>query len=235
MPPTSLDFCVSTIPAPNISFIPVLEREGMVPRERALLRRPGREEGDALRSRGLWWWLMSLDRLGGGAGMKDSTKSGGGKRGWPLGGGAVELPARNLQHKSNATGSNMNSWSKQHVHNTSTSARDISCLPVLHITSTVRPRPSLECEMTAVAAQLPDKCHCSCCDNKCGPAGRAHICNAHVYLFRSWRSTHTSRRVWLYLSFIMFRLQQTLSQNAQMGLQNVQLQYPTWMKPLRLQ
>lgn len=35
----------------KISQIPVLESEGMVPRERALLRRPGKEEGDALRSR----------------------------------------------------------------------------------------------------------------------------------------------------------------------------------------
>lgn len=44
---------LSSQPVSNISQIPVLESEGMVPRERALLRRPGKEEGDALRSRGL--------------------------------------------------------------------------------------------------------------------------------------------------------------------------------------
>ena len=36
----------------NMAALPVLVREGMVPRDRALLRRPGREEGDALCSRG---------------------------------------------------------------------------------------------------------------------------------------------------------------------------------------
>lgn len=160
--------CVSNIPGLSVSVVPVLEREGIVPRERALLRRPGREEGDALRSRGLWWWLMSLDRLGGGAGTKDSTKSGGGKRGWLLRGGAVELPARNLQHKSNATGSNMNSWPKPTRAKHLQSPQDIGGLPVLH-TSTAQLRPSLECEMTAATAQLSDTCHCSCCHNKCGP------------------------------------------------------------------
>lgn len=73
----------------------------MVPRERALLRRPGREEGDALRSRGLCWRLMSLDRLGGGARMKESARSGESKEDWLLKGGAAEVPARYLQHKSN--------------------------------------------------------------------------------------------------------------------------------------
>lgn len=73
----------------------------MVPRERALLRRPGREEGDALRSRGLCWRLMSLDRLGGGVGTKESARSGENKGGWLLKGGTAELPARYLQHKSN--------------------------------------------------------------------------------------------------------------------------------------
>lgn len=51
---------------------------------------------------------MSLDRLGGGVGTNESTRSGDRERVWPLRGGAAELPARNLQHKSNATDSNMN-------------------------------------------------------------------------------------------------------------------------------
>lgn len=48
----------------------------MVPRQRALLRRPGKEEGEALRSRGLCWRLMSLERLGGGVGTKKSGEPG---------------------------------------------------------------------------------------------------------------------------------------------------------------
>ena len=86
-----------------ILVLPVLVREGMVPRERALLRRPGREEGDALRSRGLCWRLMSLERLGGGAGTKESARSGESIGGCQLKGGTAELPARYLQHKRNAT------------------------------------------------------------------------------------------------------------------------------------
>lgn len=53
-------------------------------------------------------------------------------------------------------------------------------------------------------------------------------------LFRSWRSTHTSRQVLSFYLFIMFHLQQTLPQNAQIGLWRVQFQSPTRMKPLRL-
>lgn len=86
-------------PKELISMLPVLVREGMVPRQRARLRRPGREEGDALRSRGLCWRLMSLERLGGGVGMKESARSGESKGGWLLKGGT----ARYLQHKSNVT------------------------------------------------------------------------------------------------------------------------------------
>lgn len=85
----------------TILELPVLLREGIVPRLRALLRRPGKEEGDALRSRGLCWRLMSCERLGGGAGMKESARSGDRKGDWLLNGGAAELPARYLQHKSN--------------------------------------------------------------------------------------------------------------------------------------
>lgn len=72
-----------------------------MPRDSALLRRPGSDEGDALRSRGLCGRLMSLDRLGGGLGMKESTWSRGNRGGWLLKGGAAEPPARYLQHKSN--------------------------------------------------------------------------------------------------------------------------------------
>lgn len=87
----------------TILVLPVLLREGIVPRLRALLRRPGKEEGDALRSRGLCWRLMSCERLGGGVGMKESARSGDRKGDWLLNGGAAELPARYLQHKSNGT------------------------------------------------------------------------------------------------------------------------------------
>ena len=105
--------CLETIPSPGytpqttktstnalirqqISALPVLVRDGIVPRQRARLRRPGREEGEALRSRGPCWRLMSLERLGGGVGMKESARSGLWK------GGTAVLPARYLQHKSNA-------------------------------------------------------------------------------------------------------------------------------------
>lgn len=77
--------------------------EGMVPRDSALLRRLGRDEGDALRSRGLCGRLMSLDRLGGGLGTKESVRSTGNSEGWRLPrGGAAEPPERYLQDKSNA-------------------------------------------------------------------------------------------------------------------------------------
>lgn len=48
----------------------------MVPRYRARLRRPGREEGEALRSRGLFCRLMSWERFGGGVGMKVEEEPG---------------------------------------------------------------------------------------------------------------------------------------------------------------
>lgn len=77
--------------------------EGMVPRDSALLRRLGSDEGDALRSRGLCGRLMSLDRLGGGLGMKESARSTGNREGWRLPrGGATEPPERHLQDKSKA-------------------------------------------------------------------------------------------------------------------------------------
>lgn len=77
--------------------------EGMVPSDSALLRRLGRDEGDALRSRGLCGRLMSLDRLGGGLGMKESARSTGNREGWRLPrGGAAEPPERHLQDKSKA-------------------------------------------------------------------------------------------------------------------------------------
>lgn len=91
-----------------ILMLPVLVRGGMVPRLRALLRRPGREEGDALRSRGLCWRLRSLEKLGGRVGTKESTSSGESKGGWLPKGGAAELPARYLQHKSNGLLPNYN-------------------------------------------------------------------------------------------------------------------------------
>lgn len=50
----------------TILELPVLLREGIVPRLRALLRRPGKEEGDALRSWEVCWRLISCERLGGG-------------------------------------------------------------------------------------------------------------------------------------------------------------------------
>lgn len=85
----------------TILELPVLLREGIVPRLRALLRRPGKEEGDALRSWEVCWRLISCERLGGGAGMKESARSGDRKGDWLLNRGAAELPARYLQHKSN--------------------------------------------------------------------------------------------------------------------------------------
>lgn len=50
--------------------LPARAREGIVPRERALLSRPGSEEGEALRVLWLCWRMSSCDRLGGGVGMK---------------------------------------------------------------------------------------------------------------------------------------------------------------------
>lgn len=71
----------------------------MVPRERALLSRPGSEEGEALCSLGLFMRLISLERLGGGVGM-NSAMSGDHKGGWLLKGWTAELPEIHLQHKS---------------------------------------------------------------------------------------------------------------------------------------
>lgn len=81
-------------------MLPVVEKEDTVPRQRALLRRSSREEGETLRSRGLFWRLMSLAMLGGGVGMKDSAMSGENGGDWLLKGGTAGPPGRYLQHKS---------------------------------------------------------------------------------------------------------------------------------------
>lgn len=176
----------------------------MVPRESALLRRPGREEGDALRSRGLWWWLMSLDRLGGGAGMKESTRSGDGDRGWPMRGGAAELPARNLQHKSNATGSNMNSWPgparAQHFY---ISAGHLplgyeSVVGVLRTKAAVQLRPSLNhCEMMQQQRSFESNVAAAVARTNagqvwsCNATGHAHISTHTHFIFSEAEEQHT--------------------------------------------
>lgn len=98
----SYAFPTQLFPLEDVSVdAPALLMEGMVPRDSALLRRLGRDEGDALRSRGLCGRLMSLDRLGGGLGMKESAT--GNSEGWRLPrGGATEPPERHLQDKSKA-------------------------------------------------------------------------------------------------------------------------------------
>lgn len=82
-------------------MVPVLLKVGMVPRERALLRRPGKEDGESLHLWEPFWCLMSLERLGGGVGTKESARSGDSKGGWQLKEGMAELPAGYLQHKCN--------------------------------------------------------------------------------------------------------------------------------------
>lgn len=56
---------------------PARAREGIVPRERALLSRPGSEEGEALRVLWICWRTSSCDRLGGGVGMKEDDPDAG--------------------------------------------------------------------------------------------------------------------------------------------------------------
>lgn len=79
-----------------IGMLPVRLKDGTVPRLRALLRRPGREEGESLHLWGLCLQLMSLERFGGGVGMKESARSGESKGGWLLNEGTAELLARYL-------------------------------------------------------------------------------------------------------------------------------------------
>lgn len=96
-----IPFCLLTWTETNNCTVPVLLKVGMVPRERALQRRPGREEGESLHLWEPFWCLMSLERLGGGVGTKESARSGDSKGGWQLKEGTAELPARYLQHKGN--------------------------------------------------------------------------------------------------------------------------------------
>lgn len=85
----------------------------------------------------------------------------------------------------------------QHVQNTSTSPQDTVLRTIAvfmsHITSTVQLRPSLECEMTAVTAQLSDKCRCSCCDNKCSPVTQQDTLTfpARTFIFSEAEDQHT--------------------------------------------
>lgn len=84
----------------------------MVPRYRARLRRPGREEGEALRSRGLFCRLMSWERFGGGVGMKVEEEPGemGESRGaWVPYLASTALPERYLQQKKSTIDPPLNS------------------------------------------------------------------------------------------------------------------------------
>lgn len=78
------------------AHLPALAKEGMVPSERALLRRPGREDEEVLRGDLKSCWFVSW-RILGGVGTKRDVAEEGKAAPVPLGKRAMESPERYLQ------------------------------------------------------------------------------------------------------------------------------------------
>lgn len=76
--------------------LPALAKEGMVPRESALLRRPGREEEEVLRGDLKSCWFVSW-RILGGVGTKRDVAEEGKPVPVPLENRVIESPERYLQ------------------------------------------------------------------------------------------------------------------------------------------
>lgn len=77
-------------------YLPALAKEGMVPSESALLRRPGREEEEVLRGDLKSCWFVSW-RILGGVGTKRDVAEEGKPVPVPLGKRVIESPERYLQ------------------------------------------------------------------------------------------------------------------------------------------
>lgn len=235
-PPNSLDVCLHH-PSPEHFFHTCPGEGGDRAEGKGSAEAPGQRRGGRLTLPGT---LMVIDELGQvGRWGRDEGFHQVRRREERL---AAEGGRRRATCKESATQEQRNRLQHELVIKTSTcktlphhrgTLKDISCLHVPHTTSTVQLRPPLECEMTA---QLSDKCHCSCCDNKRGPVTQQDTLTFPTHTLSFQIDQHTQADESDYIYRLLCSIYSKRSHKMlRLGLQNVQLQYPTWMKPLRLQ